>query len=68
MSQHESKGDGPWRKASMSKEDSSNCVELALNPGVVAIRDSKDPDGPRLVVSRREFRRIAEAIKDPQQT
>ena len=37
-----------WRKASMSTTNGS-CVELApLDDGGVAVRDSKDPDGPRL--------------------
>jgi len=32
---------------------SGNCVEVACNlPGLVAVRDSKDPDVGRLVVSR----------------
>lgn len=26
----------------------SNCVEVATAPEVVAVRDSKDPDGPKL--------------------
>jgi len=36
-----------WRKSSRST-NTSNCVELAT-PGPVAIRDSKNPDGPALV-------------------
>ncbi len=36
-----------WRKSSRS--GSGNCVEVARNlPGVVAVRDSKDPAGPAL--------------------
>ncbi|WP_245667613.1 DUF397 domain-containing protein [Actinomadura macra] len=31
---------------------------------VVALRDSKDPDGPKLVVSRHNFGRLAEALKN----
>ncbi|MEV4003413.1 DUF397 domain-containing protein [Actinomadura sp. NPDC049753] len=44
-----------WRKASRSKEDGSNCVEMAKFPGVVAIRDSKDPDGSRLLIDSGDF-------------
>jgi hypothetical protein len=40
-----------WRKASRSGENGGNCVELADLPGMVAVRDSKDPDGPVLLVT-----------------
>jgi Domain of unknown function (DUF397) len=40
-----------WRKSSYSSQ-SGNCVEVARNlPRLVAVRDSKDPYGSRLVVS-----------------
>ena len=39
-----------WRKSSYSSQ-SGNCVEVTRNlPGLVAIRDSEQPDGARLVV------------------
>ena len=45
-----------WHKSSYSSQ-SGNCVEVARNlPGLVAVRDSKEPDGPRLVVSWRPGR------------
>ncbi|TYB48068.1 DUF397 domain-containing protein [Actinomadura chibensis] len=53
-----------WRKASGSKEDGSNCVELAINSGVVAVRDSKNPDGPRLFLGLSDFRSLANALKN----
>ncbi|CAM5262501.1 MULTISPECIES: DUF397 domain-containing protein [Streptomyces] len=35
-----------WRKSSYSNDDGGNCVEVADNlPGVVPVRDSKNPDG-----------------------
>ena len=41
-----------WGKSSYSSQD-GNCVEVARNlPGLVAVRDSKEPDGRRLVISR----------------
>ena len=39
-----------WRKSSRSNANGGACVEVARSlPGVVAVRDSKDPDGPKLI-------------------
>ncbi|MEU4829594.1 DUF397 domain-containing protein [Streptosporangium sp. NPDC023615] len=39
-----------WRKSSFSSGNGGQCVEVATNmPGVVAVRDSKDPEGPKLL-------------------
>lgn len=39
-----------WRKSSFSSDD-SNCVEVAFaEPTAVAVRDSKNQDGPTLNV------------------
>ncbi|MEU3569837.1 DUF397 domain-containing protein [Kitasatospora sp. NPDC036755] len=40
-----------WHKSSHSNE-STNCVEYALLPRTVAVRDSKDPSGPALAFER----------------
>ncbi len=38
-----------WRKSSRSSGNGGACVEVADNlPGLVAVRDSKDPTGPAL--------------------
>ncbi|MGC4787856.1 DUF397 domain-containing protein [Micromonospora sp. DT178] len=37
-----------WRKSSRSGDEGA-CVEMALVPGTVAVRDSKDPSGPALL-------------------
>jgi hypothetical protein len=53
-----------WRKSSRSSQGTSGeCVELMALSDSVAVRDSKDPDGPRLVVSREAFRALAAALK-----
>ncbi|MBE1485809.1 DUF397 domain-containing protein [Plantactinospora soyae] len=39
-----------WRKSSRSGSNQAACVEVALDlPGLVGVRDSKDPSGPVLV-------------------
>jgi hypothetical protein len=41
-----------WRKSTRSGDNGGNCVEVADNvPGLVAVRDSKDPTGPALAFS-----------------
>jgi hypothetical protein len=41
-----------WRKSTRSGDNGGNCVEVADNlPGLVAVRDSKDPAGPALIFS-----------------
>lgn len=38
-----------WRKSTRSGSNGGSCVEVADNlPGVVGVRDSKDPTGPAL--------------------
>ncbi|WP_416900736.1 DUF397 domain-containing protein [Micromonospora echinospora] len=38
-----------WRKSTRSGSNGGECVEVADNlPGLVAVRDSKDPTGPVL--------------------
>lgn len=43
-----------WRKSSYSG-DGENCVEAAPLPKGVAVRDSKNPDGPRLAFTSGEW-------------
>lgn len=44
-----------WFKSSVSS-DNGACVEVALAPDdLVAVRDSKDPDGPVLAFSTEAF-------------
>jgi hypothetical protein len=52
-----------WRKSSYTTSNGGDCVELASVPGTVAVRDSKDPDGPRLVFDRQAFAEFLTRIK-----
>ncbi|MET8093145.1 DUF397 domain-containing protein [Micromonospora sp. NPDC005220] len=41
-----------WRKSTRSGSNGGECVEVADNlPGIVAVRDSKDPQGSSLTFS-----------------
>ena len=45
-----------WQKSTFSNGNGGNCVEVARNlPGIVAVRESRDPYGPVLIVSRDEW-------------
>jgi hypothetical protein len=53
-----------WRKSSYSGSNGGGCVEVAGNlPGVVAVRDSKDPEGPELVFTPDEWRAFTAAVR-----
>jgi hypothetical protein len=52
-----------WRKSSHSSHN-GNCVEVGRSqPGVVAVRDSKDPDGPALVFAADEWRAFVAGVR-----
>ena len=53
LSEEERKG-LTWLKAESSSHN-GQCVEIASTTGKVAIRDSKDPDGPILIYTLTEF-------------
>ena len=53
-----------WRKSSYS-DGQANCIEVATtgNPGrLVAVRDSKSPDGPGLTFTPGAWRRFTERV------
>ena len=53
-----------WRKSTFSNGSGGDCVEVARNlPGVVAVRDSKDPDGPPLIVAAGEWRGFVASVR-----
>ncbi|MEU5669325.1 DUF397 domain-containing protein [Micromonospora sp. NPDC047753] len=46
-----------WRKSTRSGASGGNCVEVADNlPGVIGVRDSKEPGGPALTFSPSAWR------------
>ena len=45
-----------WRKSSRSNGNGgNNCVEVAILKAGVAVRDSKNPDGPALMFTSSEW-------------
>jgi hypothetical protein len=53
-----------WRKASYSGTNGGGCVEVASGlPRSVAVRDSKDPDGPRLVFTTTDWQAFTDRVK-----
>ncbi|SFL06702.1 protein of unknown function [Streptosporangium canum] len=57
--------DAQWHKSTLSQGDGNNCVEVARNiPGIVAVRDSKAPDEPGLIFTRREWSAFIEGVKN----
>ncbi|WP_459249101.1 DUF397 domain-containing protein [Streptomyces youssoufiensis] len=53
-----------WRKSSYSGNNGGNCVEVAPGfPGVVPVRDSKDPNGPALAFSSSAWAAFVAGVK-----
>ena len=52
-----------WRKSSCS-DGQANCVEVAIGnrSGLVAVRDSKSPEGPGLTFTPGAWRRFTERV------
>lgn len=52
-----------WRKSSHSSANGA-CVEVAGPGAVVAVRDSKDPDGPKLVLTPDQWQEFTAGVKE----
>lgn len=53
-----------WRKSSFSNANGGACVEVARNlPGVVAVRDSKDPEGPALIFGPEQWAAFTSGVR-----
>ncbi|AEW93614.1 MULTISPECIES: DUF397 domain-containing protein [Streptomycetaceae] len=53
-----------WRKSSYSTDTGGDCVEVAALPSTVAVRDSKNPDGPALTFTPEAFTAFLSAVTD----
>ncbi|AYG82858.1 hypothetical protein DWB77_05046 [Streptomyces hundungensis] len=56
--------DTDWRKSSYSGPDEGDCVEIADGHTTVPVRDSKNPDGPALLLGAESFTAFIDALKD----
>lgn len=58
-----------WRKSSYSNGMGGSCVEIAPLAGIpgtnddIAVRDSKDPHGPALTFTARQWHELTTAVK-----
>ncbi|TDE33468.1 DUF397 domain-containing protein [Actinomadura sp. 6K520] len=55
-----------WQKSSYSTDTGGACVEVADLVAAVAVRDSKDPDGPKLVFGPGAWQAFAGRVKGGQ--
>ncbi len=52
-----------WRKSSYSGDNGGNCIEVASAQAAVAVRDSKDPDGAKIVFIPEEWKAFTRRTK-----
>lgn len=53
-----------WRKSTYSGGNGGGCVDVAGNlPGIVAVRDSKDPSGPALSFAPAAWSEFVQGMK-----
>ena len=58
-----------WRKASYSGGNGGGCIEVArTGNAIVAVRDSKDPDGPKLLISSPMWQTFAQRLRNAKQS
>ncbi|MEU9489403.1 DUF397 domain-containing protein [Streptomyces decoyicus] len=54
-----------WRKSSYSNTNGGSCVEVADDvPGLVPVRDSKNPHGPSLLIPAAAWTAFVASLKD----
>ncbi|WP_067824975.1 DUF397 domain-containing protein [Actinomadura kijaniata] len=54
---------GTWRKSNHSSNSGGQCVELASFAPTIAVRDSKDPNGPKLLFPAAQMGAFFQKIK-----
>ncbi|MGW2280174.1 DUF397 domain-containing protein [Streptomyces sp. NPDC001770] len=53
-----------WRKSTFSDGGDTNCLEVADDfPGLVPVRDSKNPTGPALLISAPAWRAFIQDVR-----
>lgn len=52
-----------WRSSSYSGDNGGNCMEVAAAAPAIAVRDSKDPDGPVIAFAARAWAAFIEQVK-----
>ncbi len=54
-----------WQKSTYSGDNGGDCIEVARDrpERALAVRDSKDPDGPKLVFTPGDWREFTAALK-----
>ncbi|WP_242884435.1 DUF397 domain-containing protein [Actinomadura litoris] len=52
-----------WRKSSHSDHQGGDCVEVADLASMIGVRDSKDPDGPKLTFSAADWSAFTTSVK-----
>ncbi|MGL4175221.1 MAG: DUF397 domain-containing protein [Dermatophilaceae bacterium] len=58
-------GNLAWRKSRYSGANGGNCVEVAATrSGNVAVRHSREPEGPALIYSQDEFWALIQGVRD----
>ncbi|HEY9392105.1 MAG TPA: DUF397 domain-containing protein [Mycobacteriales bacterium] len=62
MTAHAELTDAVWRRSSHSG-NGSDCVEVAFWADVVAVRDSKNPTGPALILTRNDWTTFLSAAR-----
>lgn len=55
--------DNTWQRSSFCAADKPQCVEVLSQGHSFSVRDSKNPDGPRLEFTREEWAAFLAAVK-----